>query len=853
MATDDGPTRALQGSFSFSHNRVNQLLADQSTTTKRRYSMGEPLVSPEPSSSPWCTRPSEYQSRALTSHQQTIYSQLTSSAPHHNDSSSSFVALVGPRGCGKSTIAAHLAQQGPVLWLQAHSETTLRASYIAILRQYMPQEKTLGQFTTMQLAERISQTVLTQQQAPCPISVVYDDVAVSPSVFFSQWAIPSASDSASTQIIITTTISSYQTWKQDNFNAVEVQSKLSTQQAKAFLTASNNPLSESVEDEIVQTLLSLLHANPLALTIASAQCRRLKLTLPYYLQHLQSHRVEIPSSKDDPSVDWFWYWTVDQLCQQPEHASALKVLASVHHECIPEALLKPYQSVIKQLGMWRILQKDLHLATYSIPVGIQHAIRKRFGLALALTEAMKAMKTCLSSKQKNALSLLPHMETLQSNFGEVGNEHNLPAEFRRETYADVLLQMGVTLQRPPLADYTRAHQSYCQGLQVLSSSTETIKKETSPVAKSLYYRLGTCARLQGDHRQAKVYSAQALELYGYHNLSRQSTDQPPILHQNNENTTSGEWNILSQLFHTCGHASWQDRDVLDARLYFEHELAVKQAWYGDTPNDRIARTLNNLGSVCRDAGDLMAARDYSLKALQMQQELGMGDNLETATVLNNLGSLSYSLCKYSQAQEFLEQAIEMKQKCYQHQQSTEEPVQNLDVGETYYNLGMLADHLSNYPKAQEYYQHSLSCKQSVFGKEAKNAQIATSLSSLALSAMNHGHYGESEEYYTQALEMQRDFYHNVANMEVVRTLHGLGILNYHLGKLQQSRRYHREALEMQQKFEAKERHDHPQKIQLSDPRTVNLSQIMQNLGNLAHNLGVSVSSYSSSLRSSKLL
>ena len=94
----------------------------------------------------------------------------------------------------------------------------------------------------------------------------------------------------------------------------------------------------------------------------------------------------------------------------------------------------------------------------------------------------------------------------------------------------------------------------------------------------------------------------------------------------------------------------------------------------------------------------MAARDYSLQSLHMQQRLGTGDNLETATTLNNLGSLSYSLCEYSQAQDFFEKALAMKIKCYQSE--GEGQVQNLDVGETYYNLGMLADHLSHYDKAQ---------------------------------------------------------------------------------------------------------------------------------------------------------
>ena len=99
---------------------------------------------------------------------------------------------------------------------------------------------------------------------------------------------------------------------------------------------------------------------------------------------------------------------------------------------------------------------------------------------------------------------------------------------------------------------------------------------------------------------------------------------------------------------------------------------------------------------------------------------------------------SYSTCQYAEAQDFLEQALAVKTCCYQSQQNSKEPVQNLDIAETYFNLGMLADHLGRGDKAQAHYEASLKCKYAVFGEDARNAQIATSLSSLALSAMNHG-------------------------------------------------------------------------------------------------------------------
>lgn len=778
----------------------------------------------------WCSAP--LHPPPLTEHQQDLANQCC------GDSSSPLVqALVGPSGTGKATIATHVAaqQQTRTIWLHASSESTLRASYVALIREYAPKEKALGTQSTRQLADQIARVVLSNQQ---PQLLVHQDVAVPPAVFFSKWAIPIPNNSRAT-VLLTSNLPAYQAWKQDHYQCIPVQAKLSMQDAQSLLA-----IEEEEDDDNLLSLLGLLQHRPLAVRLVGAQLSSLGIPTAKFLRKLQQFRDQ-HTSKTSPTkksksrereeaeedLSWFWSIATDHIVDR----SALKVLSMIHHDCIPEALIGTENAWLLEQG--QILQQGHSPQTYSIAPELQQAIRQRDREAPA--SAVKAVQACLKTVKDDkhaVVHYLPHLRALQSNVRAL----RLPNEgesFPREAYANVLLQMGLVLQRAPFADYERAMGAYRQGVDALNSSTIAC-----PVAKRLYYRLGTCARLQGDHAQAKSYCVKALELYGYHDLQ---PGQEVQLVDHDEPTS--EWNVLSQLFHTCGHASWQEAQVVEARVYFEHELAVKQTIYGvGQPHDRVARTLNNLGSVCRDAGDLMAAKDYSLQSLQMQHQLGKGDNLETATTLNNLGSLSYSMCEYAQAQDFLEQALAMKTRCYQQQQrqpttgeGPQDLVQNLDVAETYYNLGMLADHLSHYDKAQEHYEASLSCKYAVFGNDAQNAQIATSLSSLALSAMNHGEYQKAEQAFQQSLEMQQAFYLGEGNMEQVRTLHGLGMINYHLGRLQQSRKYHKAALEMQQEIEAKEkRRSHTKKkTYLADPRTANMSQIMQNLGNLAHNLG----------------
>ena len=859
----------------------------------------------------------------------------------------SMVALVGPVDDDNKTALASIScpcplhhhhhqqqQQQPtssllssyqkVLWLHASSEIALRASYCDALIAYAPeitktiittttttttsckpstqqqqqqqQQEKQESVSTLQLAKMVLQHVLIldDNDQENHWQIIYDNVTVEPSVFFSQWAIPSTAIST----VLTTCRNDYLHWKQHRYSAIAIEKEEQAAATSAATTVfwnavmvtkndqDKNEYDDNTEEGTVAELVNLLQRSPLALTLlAQANYQHghhfvnnnnnnnntTNRSWEEWLQELQHFKTDYNNSSNknynnSSSLEWFWNWIIKRLWQY--HSNLVDLLSVLYHEMIPAELLNhdDFTQVLPDLQSAHILQPqsaymssnddDDAIATkyYSVPFELHQHMHATSTVVDAIPIALRVLQPyydLLSSSSSECqpryalpLAWLPHLQTLLMHMEEA--EQGIINGYS-VSYAQLLLQTGILCQKQA-HDTSRAVKYYQKGIALLTNTAaqDSSRNGATVTRRLLYYRLAAWTRSKGNYSQAKEYSLLALEGYGFVWKDVMTAPERQTLGAAYEfvqqdltsgNQSNKDWNIVSQLFHTCGHASRQKTaedppNNSEARIFFEYELAVKSAWYKNgKPHERVARTLNNLGSVCRDAGDLIAARDYSQECLDMQMALSGGgtlqDSLETATTLNNLGSLSYSLCSFQEAQGFFERALAMKHACYRQENvDANSPILNLDVGETLYNLGMLQDHFSNYDKAQGYYLKSLECKMAVYGNAAKNADLATTLSSLGLSAMNHGHYKQSEIYYNNALDMQNEFYKGNGNMETVRTLHGLGILNYHLQRIEPSRRFHRQALEMQHEIEARERSHRPVKAaHLTDPRTANLSQV----------------------------
>jgi len=93
-----------------------------------------------------------------------------------------------------------------------------------------------------------------------------------------------------------------------------------------------------------------------------------------------------------------------------------------------------------------------------------------------------------------------------------------------------------------------------------------------------------------------------------------------------------------------------------ARALYEESLAIRRE-SGDRWS--IANSLNNLGLVLRDQGDVTGARTFLEESLTINRELG--DRWSIANSLSSLGDVTLSQKDYDAALAFLEESLSINQ------------------------------------------------------------------------------------------------------------------------------------------------------------------------------------------------
>ena len=210
---------------------------------------------------------------------------------------------------------------------------------------------------------------------------------------------------------------------------------------------------------------------------------------------------------------------------------------------------------------------------------------------------------------------------------------------------------------------------------------------------------------------------------------------------------------------------------VQARQYHERSLAMLHEVHGggdDAVHADIAKTLNNLGEVCRAQGDYAGARQYHEQSLAMKREVhGGGDDAvhaDIATSLNNLGGVCEAQGDYAGARQYLEQALAMLHEVH----GGGDDAVHADIAKTLNNLGEVCRAQGDYAGARQYHEQSLAMKREVHGggDDAVHADIATSLNNLGGVCEAQGDYAGARQYYEQALAMYRQVHGSDAHPDV---------------------------------------------------------------------------------------
>jgi CHAT domain-containing protein/Tfp pilus assembly protein PilF len=263
-------------------------------------------------------------------------------------------------------------------------------------------------------------------------------------------------------------------------------------------------------------------------------------------------------------------------------------------------------------------------------------------------------------------------------------------------------------------------------------------------------------------------------------------------------------NIAASL-NNLGSVGWEKGDLEMAESYYRQALSIRQQLAPGSLD--VAQSFGNLGLVSWQRGDLAKAEEYQRQGLAIKEKLVPGSS-SMAVTLNNLGTILESRGDLAKAEEYHLQALGIREKLGQDSR---------DVAGSLVNLGGLAQDRGDLSAAEKYFRRALTIQEKL---SPGTHELAITLSNLGTVAGQRGDLARAEEYHQQALAIDQKL--SPDTLEVASHLNDLGIVAQLRDDLARAHEYYHQALTIEQKYA---------------PGSLSLADTLVNLGNLARKRG----------------
>ena len=193
--------------------------------------------------------------------------------------------------------------------------------------------------------------------------------------------------------------------------------------------------------------------------------------------------------------------------------------------------------------------------------------------------------------------------------------------------------------------------------------------------------------------------------------------------------------------------------------------------------DNTALSLANLGLLNQSKGDLKAAEDAFLQALEIYEKAN--NNAGIASTCENLASLYTNSKNFENAEDFYLKAL----KNYQKQNKAE------NTAKIYTALGSLKQSMKDTEMAQFYYENALEVSINNNFKD----NIADLYSNLGILAQQNGMLEKSKEYFEQSLDLNKNIERTIGAADQYGNL---AIVNRKKGKFEAAEKFHLKAIDI---------------------------------------------------------
>jgi serine/threonine-protein kinase len=228
-----------------------------------------------------------------------------------------------------------------------------------------------------------------------------------------------------------------------------------------------------------------------------------------------------------------------------------------------------------------------------------------------------------------------------------------------------------------------------------------------------------------------------------------------------------------------------DRGASLAReaLAFRRQLAEREP-------EALAHTLNLLGNILMDKGDLGEAETVYRESLELYRRLYGSDSLKVASMLNNVSSaIDLQQGRGEESDRLLLEALEIKRK----RLKPDDP----SLATTLANIGVNLYRRGDLAGSELRLREALAIQRKAYGDD--HPEVAFSMQQVGVLLDEQGKHREAEQVYREALAIQRKLL-GQEHPDIVSTLTNLANTLLHAGRLADAEAVYREALPMARKL-----------------------------------------------------
>lgn len=655
-----------------------------------------------------------------------------------DDKQTTTLAIVGPRGTGKSQLALELAcrtrqryRDYSVFWIDASDVESLYQSYASIAQKlkipgWDDQKTDLKQLVKLHLEEKIAKQCL----------LIFDN-AEDRNLESSGLSTTRGADvlnylpqSELCTIILTTTNSDIP--KRLALQDVVELKGLTPDMAQRMLKKHvNNPISGSEQAEAELLLQELLYL-PLAIVQAAAYINTRNMTLQEYRSQLGGQKK--PALEDsseflkanlqgygtnDP-VATTLFISVDQIRRNNALAAGYLFLATcVDRKDIPLVLLEASshpqrEDAVRLLSSYALVTRrpadsafDLHRLVHAALRGwLQNQELRGQWIHHAITRLLSVFPGNDHGSRSKWRRLLPHAMSALS-YGH--------AERESEEKSTLTHKCAITLHSE--GRYNEAKELFVQFVE----TSKRVLGEEHPDMLTSMSNLASTYSSQGQWKEAEVLEVQVMET------------RKRVLGEKHPDTLTS-MNNLALTYSSQGR--WKEAEVLGVQVIETRKIVL-----GKEHSDTLT-SIVNLASTYKDQGRWEEAEVLEVQVMEIRKTTLSDEHPDTLISMDNLASTYYNQGRYEEAEKLHAQVLDTR-KMVLGDKHPNVIISIANVASTHYNQG-------RYEEAERLFVQAVEISKEVLGEE--HPKTLTGVANLASTYLILGRWQEAEEQFAHVKE-----------------------------------------------------------------------------------------------------